>query len=44
MTFANMYEQGVHQLIAFCHNDARRHSEEARYQPEPEDHKQAAKR
>jgi hypothetical protein len=25
MTLANMYEQGVHHLIAFCHNDACRH-------------------
>jgi hypothetical protein len=25
MTLGNMYEQGVHHLIAFCHNDACRH-------------------
>ena len=25
MTLANMYEQGVHHLIAFCLNDACRH-------------------
>jgi hypothetical protein len=25
MTLANMYEQGVRHLIAFCHNDAFRH-------------------
>jgi hypothetical protein len=25
MTLANMYEQGVRYLIAFCHNDASRH-------------------
>jgi hypothetical protein len=26
MTLGNMYEQGVHHLIAFCHNDACRHT------------------
>jgi hypothetical protein len=26
MTLANMRQQGVHHLIAFCQNDARRHS------------------
>jgi hypothetical protein len=25
MDLANMREQGVHHLIAFCHNDARHH-------------------
>jgi hypothetical protein len=25
MTLGNMREQGVHHLIAFCHNDAWRH-------------------
>jgi hypothetical protein len=25
MTLGNMSEQGVHHLIAFCHNDACRH-------------------
>ena len=26
MDFANMYEQGVRHLIAYCHNDACRHT------------------
>jgi hypothetical protein len=25
MTLGNMYEQGVHHLIAYCHNDVCRH-------------------
>jgi hypothetical protein len=26
MDLANMREQGLHHLIAYCHNDARRHT------------------
>ena len=39
MTRANMYEQGVHHLIAFCLNDACRHSaliDVAKYRAETE--------
>jgi hypothetical protein len=37
MTLANMYEQGVRHLIAFCHNDSCRYQaiiDPSRYPPE----------